>query len=951
MRRRRGRDRLGFGQRPVLSALVLTIGFLGALGSFDAPPAGAAASTWYAYPSGTSMSSSSCPQTSTSADQCSLTQALADATAGDTVALAVSGTNGTTSSYYVGNFSISTAGTSASSPITVAPAAGVNDPIIDGDDNPGFETCPTTTCDGPVLTVPSGTYVDISGVTIQNGYNTSSGEGGGIDSTGDLTVADSTFSGNSAESDGGAIASGDRSGSGTLTVTGSTFSGNSAAADGGAIDSGDHSQNGTLTVSDSTFSGNSDGDDGGAIDSGDNFGNGTLTISDSTFSDNGAESGGGAIDSADNVGIGTATVSDSAFSDNSSSDEFGGGGAIDSGADSAQGDLTVSDSTFSQNTSAEDGGAIGNGDEYGSGTLTVSDSTFSQNTSAEDGGAIASGGRFGAGSLSVTSSTFSGNGAAASGGTIDDGAGTATLAADIVANATSGGNCAGTITDSGYNVDSDGTCGFLSAHDSVSGSTAIDAYLGNLSNHGGPTETVPLMASPTSPVGPDPALDAIPSSFDLPDSTNACSTPDQRGIPRVAPCDIGAYETHPTDVGTTTELVGSAHTVALGASVTYTATVVPTTDDGVGSSVTFSEASDGGSPVTAHCADYSFDGRHATCTLTYSTPGSYTVDAAYGGDSVFAPSGASSPWALRVGSTPTTTTLRASDTTPSVGETVTYTAAVSPAPRAGSVAFSDNGTHVSCGPGSRRLSSGTATCEITYDSAGSHTLLATYSGTPDDSGSISVPVVVAVSVPNPWERVAAADGGVFSFRAPFHGSMNGKALNAPVVGMATDPATGGYWLVASDGGVFSFDAPFHGSMGGRTLNAKVVGMAATPGGGGYWLVAADGGIFSFGDAPFFGSMGGTALDASVVGMATDPATGGYWLVASDGGVFSFHAPFHGSMDGKALNAPVVGMATDPATGGYWLLAANGNTAAFDARDGSFVKLASPNRAVSIVAGW
>jgi hypothetical protein len=29
--------------------------------------------------------------------------------------------------------------------------------------------------------------------------------------------------------------------------------------------------------------------------------------------------------------------------------------------------------------------------------------------------------------------------------------------------------------------------------------------------------------------------------------------------------------------------------------------------------------------------------------------------------------------------------------------------------------------------------------------------------------------------------------------------------------MATDAATGGYWLVASDGGVFSFGAPFYGA--------------------------------------------------------------------------------------------------------------------------------------------
>ena len=43
--------------------------------------------------------------------------------------------------------------------------------------------------------------------------------------------------------------------------------------------------------------------------------------------------------------------------------------------------------------------------------------------------------------------------------------------------------------------------------------------------------------------------------------------------------------------------------------------------------------------------------------------------------------------------------------------------------------------------------------------------------------------------------------------------------------MAADPATGGYWEVAADGGIFSFDAPFYGSMGGKPLNQPVVGMS------------------------------------------------------------------------------------------------------------------------------
>ncbi|MDA8357657.1 MAG: GDSL-type esterase/lipase family protein, partial [Actinomycetota bacterium] len=84
----------------------------------------------------------------------------------------------------------------------------------------------------------------------------------------------------------------------------------------------------------------------------------------------------------------------------------------------------------------------------------------------------------------------------------------------------------------------------------------------------------------------------------------------------------------------------------------------------------------------------------------------------------------------------------------------------------------------------------------------------------------------------------------------------------------------GYWEVAADGGIFSFGSTgttpigFYGSMGGKPLNAPIVGMAAAPTGKGYWEVASDGGIFSFGSATFYGSMGGKPLNAPIVGMET-----------------------------------------------------------------------------------
>jgi hypothetical protein len=177
----------------------------------------------------------------------------------------------------------------------------------------------------------------------------------------------------------------------------------------------------------------------------------------------------------------------------------------------------------------------------------------------------------------------------------------------------------------------------------------------------------------------------------------------------------------------------------------------------------------------------------------------------------------------------------------------------------------------------------------------------------------------------PGYRMAASDGGVFSFCQSFLGSMGGQHLNAPIVGMAETPGGGGYWEVASDGGIFSYgNADFFGSTGSMHLNKPIVGMAATPDGGGYWLVASDGGIFSYGDAVFSGSRGGQPLNKPIVGMAPSASGHGYWLVASDGGIFTYgDAGFDGSAGSIALNRPIVGMSATPDGGGYWLVASDG----------------------------
>ncbi len=200
----------------------------------------------------------------TPADACTLATALSEVGPGGTIELVTAGT----SALYSGGFSVDTSGTSAADPVTIEPYAGVSNPTLDGGSS---ET---------VLTIENSMFLDISGVTIQNGHGT---YGGGISNIGGtLTVTDSTFSGNSA-AEGGAIDNADtesspRNADGILTVTDSTFSGNSAA-EGGAIDNAENGGSGTLTVTDSTFSGNTANEDSGVIDNTDEGpGAGSVTV-------------------------------------------------------------------------------------------------------------------------------------------------------------------------------------------------------------------------------------------------------------------------------------------------------------------------------------------------------------------------------------------------------------------------------------------------------------------------------------------------------------------------------------------------------------------------------------------------------------------------------------------------------------------------------------------------
>lgn len=293
---------------------------------------------------------------------------------------------------------------------------------------------------------------------------------------------------------------------------------------------------GALTIEDSTLTSNlSVGGGSSATVDGSSFGNGAAIggLAGSTISINDSTVGGGidgsgsvsAVRSTIDGGIGGLGPGLSHLTLLNSTVNHGLAGVLINGS------ATITDSTI---TGA---GATGIG---GSGNVSLLDSTIAN---VGGTGVIANGGAW-----TIQDTTITGNG----GNGIDADGATVALRASIVADNATPDCQGGGISDNGYDLDDDGSC-HLTGPGSVSDIPIIRNYLGPLSNNGGATQTVPLLTVPSpSTTTPDPAAHVIPGTFTLADgSTHTCSTPDQRGVARTAPCDIGAYQSPAVTVTST----------------------------------------------------------------------------------------------------------------------------------------------------------------------------------------------------------------------------------------------------------------------------------------------------------------------------------------------------------------------------------------------------------------
>jgi len=171
----------------------------------------------------------------------------------------------------------------------------------------------------------------------------------------------------------------------------------------------------------------------------------------------------------------------------------------------------------------------------------------------------------------------------------------------------------------------------------------------------------------------------------------------------------------------TVTLTASGTSVVVGTSVTLTATVSPKAATGT---VTFFDGSTSlGSGTLSSGA--------ATLSTKFAA-GTHSVTATYGGNSTYSSSTSS---AVSIVSTTasssvkyTTITIDASNTTLTAGESVILTATLSDARATGKVRFYDASTSPVSPLGMSTLDSGTATLPVTFSTAGTHQIMASYTG-------------------------------------------------------------------------------------------------------------------------------------------------------------------------------------------------------------------------------
>jgi len=300
-----------------------------------------------------------------------------------------------------------------------------------------------------------------------------------------------------------------------------------------------------------------------------------------------------------------------------------------------------------------------------------------------------------------------------------------------------------------------------------------------------------------------------------------------------------------TRTPTTTTLSSSPNPSIVDQTVNFVATVVAQNGGSPSGTVTFKDGANTigtASVVTCNCAS------RGTATLPLSTlgAGTHTITAVYGGDVTFTGSTSSAITQTVLPKTATTTTLNSSLNPSYVGQSVTFTAAVSPSGASGTVTFYDGTTIL--GTGSLN-SSGQVTFSTSTFAAGPHSITASYNGNTNFAASSSTALTqtvnkanttAAISTQSPNPSVAGQPVAVnFTVTpvAPGSGTPTGNVTVSDGLGDACTAAvaTGGCSLVFATAGAktvkanYAGDSNFNASTSaGVTHNVTDFSISATP---------------------------------------------------------------------------------------------------------------------------
>ena len=203
-----------------------------------------------------------------------------------------------------------------------------------------------------------------------------------------------------------------------------------------------------------------------------------------------------------------------------------------------------------------------------------------------------------------------------------------------------------------------------------------------------------------------------------------------RQFARLLPGSLLLYALSAQAATTFTTLSLSAASVAVGQSVTLTATVSGSSLSGT---VTFKDGS-----TTIGTGTVS-NGK-ASLNTTFKTAGSHSLTAVYGGDSKNTSSNSAAK-TLTVNKASTTTTLSLSATSIAVDQSVTLAVTISGSTSSGTVTLKDGSTTIGTGT----VSSGKASVNTTFKTVGSHSLTAVYGGDANYNSSTSPAAVLTVN--------------------------------------------------------------------------------------------------------------------------------------------------------------------------------------------------------------